>query len=62
MWKPKSDAMQLKFDYREINNSYNVVPLKVTYENDDGVKPPKINGDEEDDLVRNAYVGISSAG
>lgn len=54
--------MELKFDYREINNSYNVVPLKVTYENESGARPPKINGDEEDDLVRNAYVGIGSTG
>ena len=43
--KRKTDAMQLKFDYREINNTYQVVPLKVKYESDFGATPPKINGD-----------------
>lgn len=43
--KKETDAMELKFDYREINNSYNVVPLKVKYENQEGQSPPKINGD-----------------
>ena len=53
--------MQLKFDYREINNTYQVVPLKVKYESDFGATPPRINGDEEDDLVRNAFVSVGSS-
>ena len=58
--KRKTDAMELKFDYREINNSYQNVPVKVTYENDFGEKPPRLNGDPDDDLTRNAFISVGS--
>lgn len=56
----RSNAMKLKFDYREINNSQQNVAIKVTYESDFGASPPRLNDNEDDDLVRDAYVGLSN--
>ena len=38
------------------------MPLKVTYESSEGVTPPKLNQNPDDDMVRNAYVTTNSRG
>ena len=58
----QTDAMKIKFDYRDINNQYQVVPLKITYESDNGAQPAPLNDEPEDDFVRNAFVTCSGGG
>lgn len=60
--KKDTEAMRLQFAYRDVNNSYQMVPLKVTYKDDMGESPARINDNEDDDMIRNAWTTINGTG
>lgn len=60
--KKDTEAMRLQFAYRDVNSSFQMVPLKVTYKDDKGEQPARINDNEDDDMIRNAWTTVNGAG